>query len=250
MKPLIIHTVGDGRLGDTLPQQVAEIAQLVAASRHSVIHLHGGLVTKESATKSAKQLSPFYERHELLSLFFVWESGLVETLRNNPREIFEEKIFRALLKRILKWAGGKLVDPTGGRTPGSVADPLDDGTVEIAIAEAQAAAGADRVIEAKEPLSELPEAPDIAPLKTAEEERFVRELRESQEFREAFDALMLGLAVEAPPGRSVSPAAAPRTSLISEPIKAELRQTATEGQRGLFDPATMIVRAVACASLT
>lgn len=241
MSALIIHTRGDGVLGDTSPEQLAQIAGRVAAAPHTVLHFHGGLVKKKSATAMAERLAPFYSQAGLLPIFFVWESGLVETIRNNASEIFDEKIFRVLLKRVLKWAGGKMLDPLGGRA-GTTAEPLDDGTVETAVAEARMAT--DEAAVPKEPLAELPEPAEVAPLKTAEEEKFVRELRESQEFREAFDGLMLGLGTEAPPGRAVG-VTAPQKSLISESVKAELRDTATEGQRGLFDPATLVVRAAA-----
>src|SRR5262245_49000944 len=102
MSASIIHTRGDGVLGDTSPQQVAAIAQQIAAAPHSVIHFHGGLVKKQSAMDMAERLAPYYSVHGLMPLFFVWESGLVETIRNNASEIFDEKIFQVLLKRVLK----------------------------------------------------------------------------------------------------------------------------------------------------
>src|SRR5687768_12436067 len=121
----IIHTRGDGILGSTCPEQIRDIARSVANSSHTVIHLHGGLVDKERASIAAQRLSSFYAEHGLNSVFFVWESGLFETLRNNARSIFDEKLFQALLKHLLKWAGGKLLDGVGART-GRPSTPLDD----------------------------------------------------------------------------------------------------------------------------
>jgi hypothetical protein len=241
MSPLIIHTAGDGILSHTTPDEVRQIAQEVARASHTVIHLHGGLVTSASATEAARRLSPFYQASGLQSVFFVWESGLFETIGNNPREIFNEKIFQVLLKRVLKWAGGKVLDAGGSRALGAAAEPLDDATVEIALAEARAAEADGGGTVVNEPLSQLSPPAAVAPLKTDEQEQFARELRESQEFREAFDGLMLGLAVEPSPGRRAVSAAAPSASLISQSVKDELRETAVEGQRGLFDAATMIV---------
>ncbi|HZE58041.1 MAG TPA: hypothetical protein VE031_09320 [Chthoniobacterales bacterium] len=245
MSPRIIHTAGDGVLKGTSPEQVNEIAKEVARATHTVIHLHGGLVTSKSAIDAAGRLSKFYQEEGLQSVFFVWESGLFETISNNPNEIFNEKIFRTLLKRVLKWAGGKILDAGGSRNIGDTAEPLDDGTVEMALDQADLA-GVGRTDSARqEPLLQLVAPPDIAPLKSEEQEKFARELRESQEFRDAFDGLMLGLAVEPSPGRRAASAAVPFKSLISQPIKDELRETAVEGQRGLFDAATMIGHAVA-----
>jgi hypothetical protein len=103
---LVIHTKGDGFLRDTSRAEVAQIAaQLVAAPR-AVIHIHGGLVNKLSGLSAAHRLDSYYRAAGVLPVFPVWESGLFETIGNNSKEIFEEKLFQALLKRLLKHAGG------------------------------------------------------------------------------------------------------------------------------------------------
>jgi pimeloyl-ACP methyl ester carboxylesterase len=236
MSVLIIHTLGDGVLGDTTPEEVAHIAEQVSKVSHAVLHFHGGLVSKQDATAMAYRLAPYYEAQGLLPVFFVWESGLLETIRNNAKEIINEKIFRVLLKKLLKWAGGKVVASLGARRD-ETAEPLDDGTVEIALAQAR--------VGASEPLSNLPKSAPVTLLKEEEERRFAKELRESREFRDAVDSLMLGLGTDVPMGRSVSEGGEPQESLISDEIKDELRRTANEGERGLFDPTILIIHATA-----
>jgi len=65
------------------------------------------LVTKAHGVATAERLAPFYEAKGILPVFFVWESGLFETIKNNAREIFDEKMFKALLKLLLKWGWRK-----------------------------------------------------------------------------------------------------------------------------------------------
>src|SRR5271166_4174265 len=122
---LVIHTTADGYLGDTSPAEVAQIAaQLVAAPR-AVIHIHGGLVNKLSGLSGAQRLDSYYHAAGVLPVFPVWESGLFETVGNNWKEIFDEKLFQALLKRLLKHAGGKLLQSAGGRATDTY-EPLTD----------------------------------------------------------------------------------------------------------------------------
>lgn len=50
-----------------------------------VFYAHGGLVTEEQAVCYAKTILPWWEAQEVFPLFFVWETGFFETLRNKAR---------------------------------------------------------------------------------------------------------------------------------------------------------------------
>ena len=241
MSALIIHTKGDGVLGDTSPSTVADIASQIAAAERATIHLHGGLVKKGSATVHAGRLDPFYRAGGVLSVFFVWEAGLLETIRNNPKEIFDEKLFQALLKRLLKHAGGKILQTAGGRSVGSY-EPLDDQETALAMAQARESQATREMVD--EQLRDIEPSDTLTEL-TAEEEKLLKqELATSSEFQQAIDAVMLGLDVPVPPGARAGVPVQPEKTHLSQEIRDELRASAEPGARGFFDPASLIVHAV------
>lgn len=100
----VIH-LEDGRLAsDTDQNKVKEIVD--KAITHSdkggiVIHFHGGLVPYRKGMEIAQKLLPVYKKKgKGYPVFFVWESGLLETLSNNFFEIAKETFFRIVWKRI------------------------------------------------------------------------------------------------------------------------------------------------------
>lgn len=108
----VIHS-RNGKIGtDTT---AADIKALVAAfgnseRGHMAIHFHGGVVSKADGLAIAHRLTPRYEV-SAYPVFFVWESGIWETLRNNIQELADEPVFkqlvRKLLEHVLKRVGGK-----------------------------------------------------------------------------------------------------------------------------------------------
>ncbi|MGF1467270.1 MAG: hypothetical protein ACFCGT_14180 [Sandaracinaceae bacterium] len=102
----VIHTGGDGVLGGdgrTSPAEVAALAARCAAADHVVLHLHGGLVDDEDGRQVAGSLLPFYADAGTHPVFPVWETGLLETLRNNLHELAHDRLFEALVKRLAGW---------------------------------------------------------------------------------------------------------------------------------------------------
>src|SRR5687767_6525247 len=59
-----------------------------------VVHVHGGLVSESRALAGAERLLPIYREAGAYPIFLVWESGLLETLRNNLGDIAADKLFR------------------------------------------------------------------------------------------------------------------------------------------------------------
>lgn len=118
----IIHSRG-GKLGDNVtPVADAEriVAQAVAAgSAHGVVfHFHGGLVARAAARGIANRLAGVYEGAGTYPIFFIWESGFLETLRNNLGDILHDKVFHELLKKVGEWvlkegAGGMVTRGAG-----------------------------------------------------------------------------------------------------------------------------------------
>lgn len=69
-----------------------------------VLHFHGGLVDEDAARGIADRLAPIYADVDgAYPLFFVWESGVWETIWNNLGEIRKERFFQELVKKAGEW---------------------------------------------------------------------------------------------------------------------------------------------------
>ena len=78
------------------------------------VHFHGGLVKEAGAMSMADRLLPVYRQDGVAyPVFFVWETGLLETLRNNVGDILQEGFFQKLLKRALAFVAGKVFQTPG-----------------------------------------------------------------------------------------------------------------------------------------
>jgi pimeloyl-ACP methyl ester carboxylesterase len=111
----------NGRIGGTgVDHGPADVDAILAAIKASgkerlVIHSHGGLVAKASALGIAETLMPVYSAGGY-PLFFVWESGPWETIRNNLGDIAKEPIFQELVGKLLEYALGKVGAQAGTRS--------------------------------------------------------------------------------------------------------------------------------------
>lgn len=90
-----------------------------------IIHFHGGLVSFTSAHALASRLLPIYQKAEGFPIFFLWESGLLETIKNNLFDVSKEEIFRIIWKRIRKTIERKLMQFLGSRDLGDLPQPTD-----------------------------------------------------------------------------------------------------------------------------
>ena len=122
-----IHSRG-GRIGDGETSSPADIDAILAALRadgrkHLVLHFHGGLVAKASGLAIAERLSPAYAEAGY-PVFYVWETGAWEAIRNNLGELADEPIFKQLVRKLLEYALQRLGAQGGTRSilPGNV-DP-------------------------------------------------------------------------------------------------------------------------------
>jgi hypothetical protein len=129
----VIHSRG-GRIGGRAGTAPADVDALVAAlgadeRRHLVLHFHGGLVSRDAGLEIAGRLKNDYSpgpQQGGYPVFYVWESGAWETIRNNLTELAGEPVFRQLLRKLVQYAlerlGGKELAGFGtGRSvmPGS-----------------------------------------------------------------------------------------------------------------------------------
>jgi hypothetical protein len=104
----IVHSRA-GRLGAEGVSTLADLQRILkqaADAAHPAglaIHFHGGLVKKQSAAEIAGRLAPAYAEAGAYPLFYIWESGLIETLRNNLADIARDSVFQELVKKAAEW---------------------------------------------------------------------------------------------------------------------------------------------------
>jgi hypothetical protein len=104
----VLHSAA-GRFDATTDSKTADVKRIVdlalAAKRpHGLLlHFHGGLIGKKSGLEIATKLLPRYEAAGTYPIFFVWESGLLESLTNNKDDIARDPAFRELIKKSTEW---------------------------------------------------------------------------------------------------------------------------------------------------
>jgi hypothetical protein len=80
-----------------------------AATDRMVVHFHGGLVSENEGIAGAERLIRVYSRTRAHPLCFIWETGLMETLRRNLLNIHETKLCKwpmaLLARKIAKYLG-------------------------------------------------------------------------------------------------------------------------------------------------
>lgn len=116
--PMNFMNLRDGRFDSTSRDDLRRLFASVTTggTGHLVVHFHGGLVNEASAMAMADRLLPEYEQTSVCHpLFVVWESGLLETVRNNATEVAKEAFFQKLLKRVLAFAAGKVLQTGADR---------------------------------------------------------------------------------------------------------------------------------------
>jgi hypothetical protein len=104
----IIHS-RSGQLGDQVTT-VADAKRIAARAWDQgknggiVLHFHGGLVNEGPARAGARRL---YETYATAAgaypIFSIWESGLLETVRHNLKDILKDSVFQELVKKVSEW---------------------------------------------------------------------------------------------------------------------------------------------------
>ncbi|CAK8718032.1 Alpha/beta hydrolase [Candidatus Electrothrix aarhusensis] len=121
----VIHSKG-GKIGNGADTSIDDIDRLVkffidSGSGNLAIHVHGGLVNKSAGMATAERLHDVYAT-DSFPIFYIWESGVWETIRNNLTELADEPVFKQLVRKLLKYSLDRLSGSSGGRSilPGSV----------------------------------------------------------------------------------------------------------------------------------
>ncbi len=88
----------------TTPVEIDELFSIWQSSDATAItlHFHGGLVSESSGVEIANMMASVYEAANNHPLTFVWETGLIETFRDNLTQIHQTKLFSKILRWIIK----------------------------------------------------------------------------------------------------------------------------------------------------
>jgi hypothetical protein len=94
----------------TLPEDVDEVFAALErdASARLTLHFHGGLVPEKKGMEVAERMFGEYSTAKSHPLAFVWETGLLTTLRDNLTSISKSKLFKKLLTFVIKQAAKRV----------------------------------------------------------------------------------------------------------------------------------------------
>jgi hypothetical protein len=103
----VIHS-RNGQLDDSTTS-VAEAQRIATQAFENgkvngvVLHFHGGLVNVTDAMSIVSRLATRYDNAGAYPIFSVWESGIIEAIRNNLKDILQDEVFHELLKKVTEW---------------------------------------------------------------------------------------------------------------------------------------------------
>ena len=183
----IIHTQ-NGRLhADTPLTKIDDLVSRAVDHGNIVLHFHGGLVSEAKGRQIAQFLAPKYDAAGAFPIFFVWEAGLLETIRHNLGEISKERLFRLVLKRVGKVVTRKAAQTAGDRAAGALP------AVDTSAREAELDAALDAMARGENPGPPPPPPPPDSPLSQMEEVQLETELSTDFMLRQEVDAVSNGL---------------------------------------------------------
>lgn len=180
-KDYYIHTGTDGVLETTTEEDIRKLVAKVVDAEKVVIYLHGGLISASKGLEKAKRLAPEFVGDGAHPVFFIWETGLFETIWNNWREIANEAFFRRLVARVMKWVVGKLTDIGGGKSI--------DGTLRLPD-DLDMAEEFEKIASGATPYADLEVVPNLVDVTPAEQKRFEEDLAADDELQADVQAIV------------------------------------------------------------
>jgi hypothetical protein len=209
-------------------------------SDHLVLYFHGGLVPEAKGYETAEKLYPLiHDRAKAHPLFFIWESGGLEVIKNNLDNLASTPLYKELLRNLLKYALSKLGGLAEGRGIGDTVTVVNDAEVQQAIqVEGLGGTAVDPTLQT-----------NLGALSNEQREQFESLLNNSLSFQNAADQVANALSAEIE-GRGLGPAEkAGKANLdwFSPEALAALQaevDPAEEAGRGLITTAFLVKLAV------
>lgn len=135
--PVTVLKTSNGKLDEVDRVKMNELAKRLAAKPSKVVlYLHGGLVDQNAAESMAERLSgkgdgTLNAPDDWEQIYIVWRTGLLETLRINWVELAtNDRLYRALFKRILKYVADKVTEEDTRARGGAAAAALTDREID------------------------------------------------------------------------------------------------------------------------
>lgn len=234
-----VHSGTSGRLASTSTDAIDALVASLKDRPHVVLHFHGGLVDDQLGFATAERLAPVYEAAGAEPVFFVWSSGLLETLRGNLPQIIGESVFQTLLSRVTRYAAGLVLQRPGQRAAGSLtAPPARAVAAELALLRT-----------GQEPYARFTPPADVPPLGEAERVRITAELSADTELADRNREIVGSVLRPAPAptaARDIDGGRAAVATLMSPDTVAELAaESAAAGhQRALVTSALLVRKTV------
>ncbi|MEI5100763.1 hypothetical protein RB200_22365 [Streptomyces sp. PmtG] len=218
-----VHSGPSGRLASTTTEDIDALVARLKDQPRVVLHFHGGLVDDQLGFATAERLAPVYRAAGAEPVFFVWSSGLLETLRGNLPQILSEGVFQTLLNRVLRFASGIVFQQPGQRALGSFAAPS---TRAVAAELALLRTG-------REPYARLTAPAEVPELSEAERVRITADLSADTELAERnreIAGTVLRSASPTTAARDINGGRAAVATLMSPAAVAELAADTTEAE--------------------
>jgi hypothetical protein len=209
----------------TTAQDVEAIFAQVAKEQasHLVLHFHGGLVDEAAGLQSAGELmAHFNDQPGAYPVFFVWESGWLETARRNLSTISQEPFFKKVTEVVLNFVVSKLTQSEDGRGTRLELQPEAEIRAEMAAPEAF------------EHYDDPAQRATLEDVTEKQEEQFRETLADDDDFVDA----VRGIARSTDDGRGVVTGVGTPT-LMSQDVLDKLKVDMEEG-RGLISASVLI----------
>lgn len=239
LKNHCIRTGKDGQLDGTTVSEIDRLVKQLKDHDKVVIHLHGGLVKESKAIAKAKELIPEYQKPGAYPIFFIYQTGLIEIIQNNLKEISKEKIFKKLVKKLLKYVVGKLTTVGGAKSAGGLDLPKD---LTVAIEYK-------KLNEYREPFGDVKPISQLKEVTEEEEFLFKDDLVTDIDFQAEIQAIVNGTTddqekiTNGAKGLTVSHRVSSKTLMSPSIVEEIVDDAAAKDSKGIFSTAKVVARA-------
>lgn len=242
--------IGNGQFSGTTYKDLDAAFENLAEEAHKnkslVIHFHGGLVSRKKAEariegtdEKGPGLMEIFDTPNSYPFFVLWDSGVIDLLRNNFEEISKEELFKKIVGRVIQFVQAKM-----GQGEGEKGEYLELGSMRDISKEL-------RKTDAGEvPFSELEaKADEVSDLAEVELKQFEESLEADAALKMEFEKVARNLLTDeninhtelAEKGRLVT---ADGTLLSPEKVLEIRDDKGEEGEKGLITSAKLIKAAV------
>lgn len=229
-------------------------SRLAQGDKTILLHLHGGLVSKEDGMKAAIRLSgntanSYRAPDDIEQVYIIWRTGVGETIATNWKDLFEnDRLYRTLFNRILQIIAGRIAMLGAGARALTAGIALSSDEIE-----ARLASGSDAPFADLDRLAQDANGTVKAEALAVDEAVFEAELSTMLEADREFQEVAASIAAAgrgAAKGEALAMAGDPVAGhdmlvRLDNAVEAELRGAVlTEGSEGFLDSPSVLVKLI------